>query len=435
MPKLRTNAALTSVNLASVNLVHMATVSLILLAASACSNSGAPLFSGSDGQPVPPSSSAESGIMDNMTPLFGESRPQSSRSSVQSASAGRVSSQTASIPNYSRSTAAPLRRTSARGNSPIGMPVLGTSVPLNSGAVSNNTHVGLRISALQQDLQRLRDAMALHKTRFSEIRTRASVNAEAYQQNVAPIYARLQIGTTPGNPILTQQWREAELRLNVVNGDIDSLNNLGNDVASDAALSAYLLDSTRATYGLSGAYEEDHRQLSLLEDEVNRTVIGVDRLLNEISSDISRQGNYVAAERANLTALALAVKTGSFFDAPPSGGNNAAARNSVLSPASFTPRSRNVRLGHLMMIRFDSPNMRFEPQIEAPIRETLARNPDTRFRIVGTAPVGGNAAPVQKAMERVFKAMTKIGVRAENVELSSDTGGIGRNVEVRIFVN
>jgi len=275
--------------------------------------------------------------------------------------------------------------------------------------------------------------MAIHSARFQEIRSRAGANAEAYQQNVAPIYARLQIGTTPGNPILTQQWREAELRLNIVNSDIDALNTLGNDVASDAALASYLLDSTRATYGLSGAYEEDHRQLALLEDEVNRTVISIDRMLNDISSDISRQGNYVAAERANLTALALAIKTGSFFDAPPTGpAANLPAAPAAVAP-SPGPASGATGAGPLVLIRFDQPNLQFEPQLEPPVRQALQRNPNATFQIVGVAPSGGSPGPVQNAMERVYRALTRLGVPAENVVLSADTANVP-NTEVHIYV-
>src|SRR3546814_14746741 len=57
----------------------------------------------------------------------------------------------------------------------------------------------------------------------------------------------------------------------------------------DAALSTYLLESVRAAYGLSGAVEEDHRQLAVLEDDTNQTVVMVDRLLTELSDDIRRQ--------------------------------------------------------------------------------------------------------------------------------------------------
>ena len=92
------------------------------------------------------------------------------------------------------------------------------------------------------------------------------------------------------------------------------MNNLANRVSADAAMSSYLLEATRAAYGLSGAIDEDHRQLAVLEDEVNKTVVLITRLLDELSEDIARQSNYVSNERSNLNTLALAIKNGEHSD-------------------------------------------------------------------------------------------------------------------------
>src|ERR1041385_5413745 len=98
-----------------------------------------------------------------------------------------------------------------------------------------------------------------------------------------------------------------------MSADIGAMNSLANEVASASSLAAYLLEAARATYGLSGAIDEDHRQLGVLEDETNRTVVLIDRLLHELSDDISRQTAYVGNERANLTTLALAIKNGELY--------------------------------------------------------------------------------------------------------------------------
>src|SRR5258706_137234 len=79
--------------------------------------------------------------------------------------------------------------------------------------------------------------------------------------------------------------------------DILRLNTIANAAASDSALEAYIRESVRATYGLQGAVDEDHRQLAILENDCTRTVPLIDRLLNDINEDISRQTNYVGNER------------------------------------------------------------------------------------------------------------------------------------------
>ena len=103
------------------------------------------------------------------------------------------------------------------------------------------------------------------------------------------------------------------------------MNNLANRVSADAAMSSYLLEATRAAYGLSGAIDEDHRQLAVLEDDVNKTVVLITRLLDELSEDIARQSNYVANERGNLNTLALAIKNGELY------GNSLSARGFAAS--------------------------------------------------------------------------------------------------------
>ena len=132
---------------------------------------------------------------------------------------------------------------------------------------------------------------------------------------MAAINSRLKVGTTPVNPVLTSQWNTAQTQLDALSRDIALMKSLANRVASDSATTSYLLETTRATYGLSGAVDEDHRQLAILEDEVNRTVVLVDRLLNELSEDINRQSGYVGRERKNLTTLSVAVKNGELMGA------------------------------------------------------------------------------------------------------------------------
>ncbi|MEM6490739.1 MAG: hypothetical protein AAF684_02375 [Pseudomonadota bacterium] len=286
----------------------------------------------------------------------------------------------------------------------------------NFSNVSGATHIGLRTEALRQDLARLQNNIEIHSQEYSSLRPRAESNAQAYQATVSPIYARLQVGTTPGNPELVQQWTEADRRLNVVNQDIDALNALGNFVVNDAAMASYLLENIRATYGLSGAFEEDHRQLALLEDQTSQTVIRVDRLLSDVSTDIDRQGNYVAAERSNLTALALAIKTGSFFESPIRGATAAGF-------AGGTP---------LVVVRFDQANLNFEPALQAATREALAADPNASFDIVAIAADATQTSRARQRAEAVYRAMTRAGANPDRIDLSATTGAVSVD-EVQVF--
>ncbi len=83
--------------------------------------------------------------------------------------------------------------------------------------------------------------------RLQGIRGQTIQNAQTYHNLVGLINTKLQIGTTPGNPILVEQWSQAQVQRELVNNDLGQMNALSNDVAQSASLSAYLLETERAT--------------------------------------------------------------------------------------------------------------------------------------------------------------------------------------------
>ena len=119
---------------------------------------------------------------------------------------------------------------------------------------------------------------------------------QRYLNILAAMNSKLQVGTTPGNPVLVQQWNEAQQQLKRIETNIARMNSLSNDAGAEASVAGYLLDSVRATFTLSGAVDEDHVQLRALEDEVNQSVVTIDRLLNELSDDLNRQTSHLARQ-------------------------------------------------------------------------------------------------------------------------------------------
>ena len=138
-------------------------------------------------------------------------------------------------------------------------------------------------------------------------------DSQRYHALVASVAARLRQGTTPGNPILTAQWNEAQAVLEQVAGTLPAMTKISNDAADQAAFGQFLLNSVQATFGLSGAVEEDHLRLQRLEDEVYQNIVLIDRLMNDLAQDINRQTSYVNNERQNLTTLSLAIKNGELY--------------------------------------------------------------------------------------------------------------------------
>src|SRR5579862_725325 len=113
-----------------------------------------------------------------------------------------------------------------------------------SGAPST-TFVGQKVQQLRGDLQRLQSQVGDHQGQLQQVRDDALQNGQRYYSSIAAINARLQIGTTPGNPLLVQQWNDAQGNLDRIGDDIGRLNNLANLVTGDSALTAYILETTR----------------------------------------------------------------------------------------------------------------------------------------------------------------------------------------------
>lgn len=307
------------------------------------------------------------------------------------------------------------------------------------------TFVGQKVDQLRQDLVRLQDSVRAQNTSLQQLREQTVQNALNYHSTVAGIESRLQVGTTPGNPQLVDAWARAQRELEMVNADIGQMNALANRVSADAALSTYLLESVRAAYGLSGAVEEDHRQLSVLEDDTNQTVVLVDRLLTELSDDIRRQSAYVATERQDLNAMAVAIKHGELF------GTSLANRTIPQTGASFAPAPAGAPRGlavpgaaerrPLVVIRFDRPNVQYEQPLYSAVSRALERRPDAFFDVVAVSPQSsstGRAALDTNAARRnaqgVMRALTDMGLPTSRIALSATTAADAQTNEVRIFV-
>ena len=301
----------------------------------------------------------------------------------------------------------------------------------------SGTHVGQKIEELRGDLARLQSRMSDHNSQLQAQRAAARQSANAYHSQVGDVNSRLQIGTTPGNPELVAQWNQAQVELNNVGASISVLNTLANEAASTSALAAFLLESTRATFELRGAVEEDHRQLAVLEDEVNKTVVVVDRLLNELSEDVARTQNYFTAERSNLTAMQVAIDNGEYI-----GGSLASRAYGVPSPPPSGGGAALVgQRQPLVVIRFADPNVEYEQALFTVVSRALQRKPNAGFDLVAIAPNTGSPAQVSLATsksrrnaENVLRSLTSMGLPADRITLSATSSAQAQANEVHVYV-
>ena len=303
------------------------------------------------------------------------------------------------------------------------------TLPEVTSAPSTGTVVGQRVETLRDSLRALQARVNQNSAQFEEIEASTTATSQRYHGTMAAINARLQIGTTKGNPILISQWNEAQGDLEEIAADVSRMNNLANSVAGDAGEVGFLLESVQSAFELSGAIEEDHRQLTVLEDETSRTSVLTNRLLTQLTNDINRQTAYVGTERMNLTNTSIAIKNGGFL------GTSAGTRNYLQTAKADTATGERQAL---VIIRFDREDVAYEQALYDAVSQAMQERPQSNFDIVSIAPLQGNLANNQatsvRNAERVLRSLTDMGLPASRVNLSSAANANVTSNEVHVYV-
>ncbi len=294
------------------------------------------------------------------------------------------------------------------------------------------TAVGQKAAQLRTDFDKLKTNTVQRSQQLETIRNQTVSNVNAYHTRVGAIRSRLQMGSTPGNPELLAEWNQAQSQLTQIDADIATLNQLSVNVSADAGSSSFILENIRAAYQLSGALEEDHRQLRLLEDEVNQNAIVIDRALLNLNSEISRQQQYVTSERTSLVQLASDINSGQSY------GNNPQRRVAITAAprpvASVTPQSFADKKP-LVVIRFDKADVVYEPALYQALSRALERRPDATFDLVAVSPNDAGQAAARRDADTVFRSMTNMGLPAERVAMAAMAQATAATPEVHIYVH
>ncbi|MSO85659.1 MAG: hypothetical protein EXR02_03360 [Rhodospirillales bacterium] len=325
---------------------------------------------------------------------------------------------------------------------PSAQPPLGTTFFQTSGVTPGTpteTEVGRKINDMREELRQAQGSISTHNGALQQIRTKILQDSQRYHGTIAAVNARLQIGTTPGNPILVQQFNSAQTDLEKLHEDVGDMNKLAADVAGTSTKAAFLSESSRATRGVSGAIDEDHRQLSVLEDEVDRTVVLIDRLIKEVSTDVRRQTNYIAGEKANLNTVGASIKTGEIYGASLSqvAKDSQERAHPVAAGEARDPGGRRP----LVVIRFDRTDVPYQQALYSAVSRVLERRPDAVFDLVAVAPAVGGAAREavntnrsRRHAENVLRSLVEMGLPPARVAISTRTLADAKVNEVHLYL-
>lgn len=310
--------------------------------------------------------------------------------------------------------------------------------PAHASYTPVETLVTRKVADLDRDLNHLKRSTENSRERLLTLQAKSDQTAARYYDIVAAINTELQSGTTPGNPILVERWNVAHELLENLAQSAGYLNSLATDLGDEASRGGFLQDNVRAAYALSGAVKEDHQRLRALEDDVNQTIVAINRLLTSVSDEINRRSAYLRSETLNLQTLSLAIANGELY-----GKNITNTLYKKVTDDDTGAFKGNVPSDRrpLVIIRFDRPNVNYEQALYAAVGQALDKYPSVGFDLVAVSSSRGNPAEMalatteaRKNGEAVLRSLTQMGLPVERVNLGAASSPDVRSSEVHLFI-
>ncbi|MAI84029.1 MAG: hypothetical protein CMM91_03740 [Rickettsiales bacterium] len=294
------------------------------------------------------------------------------------------------------------------------------------------TFVGGKINQFRSDLSSIQNAISSHNNDYLRFKDLVDEQTTVYQGLSSAIRSRLQIGTTPGNPILVGQWNDAQRSLEDIQNNVNNLQIVNNRVTADFALIGHLQKAISSSFFISGAIDEDHNQLKVLRDDVERTKVLYDRLMNDLEGRISREISILNDERNYMKNLAGDVEVGKFggsVSPPPASSGN-------VSQSSTIKRAPINYDNAIVVLKFDDSELDYSAGLFQTISSALEQQPSAKFEIVAVSPTGGASYAI-KARERAAEILSQIvemGVPSERLSLTSSNSSSAQAEEVHIYL-
>ena len=304
------------------------------------------------------------------------------------------------------------------------------------------TYVGDRVAEMREEFTSLDNEIKSNKSAFSLLRSNGIASAEVYHSTVAAIAARLQIGTTPGNPILLNQYERALTELAEVGNQGQQLVELGNQISLLSARVSYLKDQTVSAKRLRGAVDEDHRKLSLLQDDIKRRVVDLTRLLENLNETIRRRDIYLAAERRRLTQLASAISIGESYGNGLGTLNSLPASNDENTSEQDRRSDTNLSGNPIAVIRMQGDSSKFNQGLYGAVSAALERSPNASFTLVAVSSTAGNssekaarAANARENAGKIISSLISMGMPADRLTITELALATIEDTEVRVYAD
>ena len=313
-------------------------------------------------------------------------------------------------------------------------------VPLDLSELGtpSNTEIGARITQFRSDLVQLQQTAIELNQRHKQLHADAEASTASYRDTVDKIKTARNGGAGRDDPAVAEAWHHAQDQLQMVAAGLEQMNAVSSSVVNNVATAAYLLQSIRGTKTASDATKEDKRQLDVLEDAAAKTARSLDRMQAALSAELPRHSHFVGIERANLAQMA---PTGAAVAAAPAALPAERGASAQSSPPAGAPGAGLSSGRPFVVIRFDDPNVDYEPQLYDAVNTALGRMPNVAFDLVAVASPGGtseeaaqNADAARSNANKVMRSLLNMGLPPERISLAEVGDPNIQTNEVRLYV-
>ena len=296
------------------------------------------------------------------------------------------------------------------------------------------TFVGQRVAAFRQELKQLEQAQKSNEKEFEKITANIASNSSLYQKTVSSVENKLQAGTTPGNPNMYAMLQQAQSNVQIMFGNANALDNLSSKTSDAVTSINYLENSIAAAFKISGAVDEDHKQLRDLQNKA-ATIAQKIAILNDNvtrAADFQQQNAVQASQEVN--SLHDSIKTGS--SAPVSTKIRSASYTPIAHKSKPIVRSAaNVTANRLPLfsVKFNNPNVDYREGLNTAVKSALARKTGAIFDVVAVS----NSAEQDKVQQRatkIFNEIVALGANSDNINLNARISEKSPVAEIQVFV-
>lgn len=343
----------------------------------------------------------------------------------------------------------------------------------------DGTFMKNKIANFKTEQEQLKSLVDSRKTKLQEMRNETNTAVSDYRSAISQINSKLQLGTTPGNPELMDEWKDARAKLEKINNIAFDIKRLVADVESDQSMVDYMVGSIQASYKIRGATEDDHKQLKAIEEETKQIGSNISVFARQLNQEADRQQAYVDNEKYSLNDVALNIKNGKLYGSTSStdffanGGSmfssdesyeafiNETAQDygmqsrtttrpaprapmmvenrdavalrparATSTPVDIAPIAKSTR--PIITVKFDKASVDFAEPLYQSLSRVLERNPSATFEVSGVAPQGKSNGTIKKNVKDVMTTLTEMGLPASRVALTMRTDDVAFD-EVRIY--